>query len=303
MQTDADREMTIGDDAPQAHAALKLPTVPPELDDDRLLAYRHPREHLALVISLVGVAVVALLAATVLDRKDIVLEVVGIWVVLLIAAMQAPTLYTLSSLEVTPTQFSAVYEIFHDLQQRFDLPPTRVFVMHDPHPQAHALGVRAPYVIVLHSALLEALDLDELRVVLGQQCARIRFGHTKAAIIFGGDPSSLPKMLAWIGSLRDFLFAWYLRTTVMSADRIGVLAGGGVGTAIRAQVKLAAGAPHMGAIQGASLLAQAHAVSRGIPALQATLIHLEHATPTLIHRVEAMVEWAGTPAQRGELAP
>jgi 7,8-didemethyl-8-hydroxy-5-deazariboflavin synthase CofG subunit len=116
-----------------------------------------------------------------------------------------------------------------ELRQRFDAPPINVFVVRSPLPEAHAYGFRAPYVVVLHSALLDSLDADELRYALGRQVGRIRFGHTRVALLLGGGQSTLPSILGWAGWLRDVLFAWYWRMQVVTADRCGVLACAGTG--------------------------------------------------------------------------
>jgi hypothetical protein len=57
--------------------------------------------------------------------------------------------------------------------------------------QAHAYGIRAPYTIVFHSAMLESMQLDELRFVMGQQLGRIVYGF------FHHEPLGLRKQISW----------------------------------------------------------------------------------------------------------
>jgi hypothetical protein len=45
----------------------------------------------------------------------------------------------------------------------------------------------APYVIILPSALIDIIDLEELRYVLGQALGHICFGHTRMAVLIGGE--------------------------------------------------------------------------------------------------------------------
>ena len=153
--------------------------------------------------------------------------------------------------------------------------------------------MRPPYVIVLHSALLDSLDADELRYALGRQVGHIRFGHTRVAVLLGGDQSTLPAVLGWAGSLRDLLFAWYRRTQILTADRCGVLACGGTRTAVCAEVKLSVGTAQLDAVRADDLLEQAYALTQGVSRLQASLIRLQATTPPLIPRLKAMLEWAG----------
>jgi Zn-dependent protease with chaperone function len=148
---------------------------------------------------------------------------------------------------------------------------------------------------VLHSALLDSLPADELRYALGQQLGHIQLGHTRAAILLGGDHSTLPAVLGWVAQLRDLLFAWYRRTQVTSADRAGVLACGSVGMAIRAQVKLSVGSAQLSNVQGADILQQASTLRQRPNRIGGFMVRLQSTTPPLIPRLEAMVEWAGMP--------
>lgn len=273
---------------------LKVPAAPPQLEDARLLTYRHPFEKPALAISVVLI-VALLVGAFLFEQKEIALGLVAAWLSMIVVSIQAVTFNTLRGAEVTPTQFPAIYRSVEELRRRFQAPPTKVFVIESPFPEAHAFGFRAPYVIVLHSALVDALDPDELCVVLGQQLGQICFGHTRTAILLGGDETSLPIFLSWLAALRDLLFTWYRRVKIMSADRAGVLACGSVRTASRTQVKLAVGPTLIAEAHPDELIAQAFRVSQGSSRVQATLIQLQSPTPPLIHRLRALVAWGGLP--------
>jgi Zn-dependent protease with chaperone function len=238
-----------------------------------------------------------LVGAVLLEKKEILVGVAGVWLAMLIASAQAATLHALRGAEVTPTQFPEIHRTLEELCRRFAVPPTRAFVIRDTHPRAHAFGFKAPYVIVLHSALLDSLDEDELRYVLGRQLGHIRFGHTRAAILLGGDETTLPALLSWAAWLRDLIFAWYRRTQVMGGDRAGILACGDVGLAMRVQAKLAVGNAQLNAIRPTDLVEQALTVKVGSSRLQAALIRLQSTSPLLIQRLEAMLEWAGLPGQ------
>jgi hypothetical protein len=86
--------------------------------------------------------------------------------------------------------------------------------------------------------LIDAIETEELRYVLGQALGHICFGHCRMTLLVGGEQSALPAVLSWIASLRDVIFAGYRRAGVMTGDRAGMLACGDIRKAIRTQIKI-----------------------------------------------------------------
>jgi Zn-dependent protease with chaperone function len=275
-------------------AGWKVPATPPRLEDARLLEYRHPTELPMLCLALATLAIL-LVGAVVFNRKGILLGIVGIWLAMIFASLQAITYNLLRGVEVTPSQFPAVYQMVEELRGRFQSPPTRVFVIRQFSVEPETLGFRAPYTIVLPSLLLDSLDENELRYVLGRALGQIRFGHTRIAILLGGDKSTLPDLLSWIAQVRNLVFSGYRRAQVLSADRAGILASG-QRVAIETLGKLSLGNLQMREVQQEALIDQAYELSRGVKLFQAWMIILLHSTtPPMFLRLRAMVEWAGLP--------
>jgi hypothetical protein len=242
------------------------------------------------------------LLAFTLGRQEILLALAGIWLTMVIFALQAATRHRMQGAEATPTQFPAVYQALRQLSERFQSPPTRVFIVRKFSYEAESYGFSAPYVIMLPSVLLDALDQagGELQYVLGRELGRIQFGHTRANILIGGEASSLPAPLGWIVPIRDLVFGWYRRTQALSGDRAGIVACRNVRAAIHTQIKVAVGSRQIGEVAPDALLDQAYQCSSGWDRFHATLIHLQCATPLLIPRLQAMVEWAGLPEREEE---
>jgi Zn-dependent protease with chaperone function len=275
-------------------AGWSIPATPPRLEDARLLQYRHPTELPMLCLALATLAIL-LAGAVVFKHKAILLGIVGIWLAMIFASLQAVTYNLLRGVEVTPSQFPVIYKIVRELRQRFQAPPTRVFVVRQFSLEPQTLGFRAPYTIVLPSLLLDSLEDDELRYVLGRALGQIRFGHTRTAILLGGDKSTLPDLLSWIAQLRNIVFSGYRRAQVLSADRAGILASG-LRVAIETLGKLSLGNSQVREVREEDLIDQAYELRRGVSRLQACLIILFHsATPPMFLRLRAMVEWAGLP--------
>jgi Zn-dependent protease with chaperone function len=278
-------------------AGWNIPDTPPRLEDGRLLEYRHPTELPMLCLALATLAILVV-GAVVFKHKAILLSIIGIWLAMIFASLQAVTYNLLRGVEVTPSQFRAVHQMVEELRQRFQAPPTRVFVVRQFSVETETLGFRAPYTIVLPSLLLDSLENDELRYVLGRALGQIRFGHTRIAILLGGDKSTLPDLLSWIAQVRNIVFSGYRRAQVLSADRAGILAGG-QRVAIETLGKLSLGNSQVREVREEALIDQAYELSRGVSRLQAWLIILFHsATPPMFLRLRAMVEWAGLPPPR-----
>jgi len=275
-------------------AGWNIPAMPPRLEDARLLEYRHPTELPMLCLALATLAIL-LVGAVVFKHKGILLGIVGIWLAMILASLQAVTYNLLRGVEVTPSQFPDVHQMVEELRLRFQAPPTRVFVVRQGSVETETLGLRAPYTIVLPSLLLDSLENDELRYVLGRALGHICFGHTRIAILLGGDKSTLPDLLSWIAQVRNIVFSGYRRAQVLSADRAGILASD-QRVAIETLGKLSLGNSQMREVQEEALIVQAYELSRGVSRLQAWLIVLLHsATPPMFLRLQAMVEWAGLP--------
>jgi len=277
---------------------LKLPDSPLVLEDDHLRQYRHPAEHPMLVLAIAGIAILA--AGLIFYReKEIFAAVVAVYFSMLIACLQAKTYYRMQGAEVTPTQFPAIFEIAEELRQRFHAPPTRIFVLRKLSFKAEALGLVAPYVIVLPAVLIDGIEMEELRYVLGQALGHICFGHTRVAVLIGGEGSSLPAVLSWVAWVRDLIFAGYWRASTMSDDRAGILACKSVAKAVRAQIKISVGTNQLDHVRTEDLIEQAFKVSQGITRIQALTIRWRSSVPPLIPRLESMVAWAGLPPMPG----
>lgn len=272
---------------------LKLPDPPLELDDQRLLSYRYPHEHRMLALAIAAIA--ALAVSLIFLEREVLVAVALVYLSMLSTAMQAKTYFRMQGAEVTPTQFAAIYAIVEELRQRFNAPPTRIFVLRKHSFKAEALGLRAPYVIVLPAILIDAMEPEELRYVIGQALGHICFGHTRVAFLLGGDEFALPAVLSWVAWFRDLIFAGYWRAATLSADRAGVLACKGIRKALRAQIKISVGTNQLSDVRTEDMIEQAFKLSRSMTRLQATLIRWRAPVPPLIPRLEAMVEWAGLP--------
>ena len=252
-----------------------------------------------LAVAIAAIAILVVLAVWRRDN-DALLAGAAVYLSMLITSVQSVTYNRLQGAEVTATQFPMIYQMIEELRERFHAPATHVFVQRKLSFKTEAMGLMAPYVIVLPSVLIDAIETEELRYVLGQALGHICFGHTRMTLLVGGEESALPAVLSWIASLRDVIFAGYWRAGVMTGDRAGILACGDIRKAMRTQIKISVGTNQFSDVQADDLIEQAFKVKQGITRLQAMVIRWRSPIPPLISRLEAMVAWAGLPSNEND---
>ena len=162
-------------------------------------------------------------------------------------AGRAPRLLTLAStVRVDARQFPAIHRLVHDGASVLDLAEVpEVFVACDPQPNARTVGMDKPF-LVLTSGLVDLLDEEELRFVIGHELGHILSGHAvyrsmlDQLLVLSRRVFFLPVGYLGLRALLTALEEWY-RKSELSCDRAGVLAGQDPAAALRAQMKMAGG--------------------------------------------------------------
>ena len=151
-----------------------------------------------------------------------------------------------SGVRVSERQFPQINDMVRDGAYILDLPEVpEVYVTQTPIVNAMALGTDKPF-IVLNTGLVDLLDPEELRTVVGHELGHILSGHAVyrtmlyALINLAARIAWMP--LGYIG-LRGIIWAleeWY-RKAELSCDRAGLLASQDPDAAKRALMKMAGG--------------------------------------------------------------
>jgi Zn-dependent protease with chaperone function len=149
------------------------------------------------------------------------------------------------SVRVTASQRPKLNAMWTEVLETLDWPERpELYVTQTPIANAMAVGFDKPFVIV-HSGLLEILDEEELRTVLGHELGHIMSGHTTystiAIILLYFGLSNLPFLAA--AAILPFqlaLLEWH-RKSEFSADRAGLLVAQDLNTVMSTEMKLAGG--------------------------------------------------------------
>jgi len=166
-----------------------------------------------------------------------------------------------SAVRVSERQFPRIHRLHADAATALDaaeLP--ELYVMASPQLNAMTIGIDKPKIVV-NSALVDLLDDQELRFVLGHELGHALSGHAlyrtllQYILTFGFSLTSVPFGGIGLIALRSALTEWS-RKSELSSDRAGLLATQDVPAAVRVNMKLASGG-HLEDLDQTEFLAQA----------------------------------------------
>ncbi|MGW4422742.1 M48 family metallopeptidase [Streptosporangium sp. NPDC004631] len=193
-------------------------------------AYEHPADRSALV------------ALRSLSGFDTVLKQMSG----LISERRLRLIYLASAVRAGETQFRALHDMGRDAAYALDLHRIpEIYVQQNPQAQAMAIGFDDPFIVV-STGLLDLMDEEEQRFVIGHETAHILSGHavyrtmldilTRLATRVAWIPLGYIGLRAIVAGLEE----WH-RKSELSADRGGLLCGQDPDAALRALMKLAGG--------------------------------------------------------------
>ncbi|MFF7153462.1 M48 family metalloprotease [Streptomyces sp. NPDC008139] len=155
-------------------------------------------------------------------------------------------LFLSDSVRVSDEQFAHLNAMLRDACYILDMEKVpAMYVTQDPQPNAMCIGMDEP-IIVVTTGLVELLDEEEMRAVVGHEVGHALSGHSvyRTILLF---LTSLALRVAWIplGNLAILaivtaLREWF-RKSELSADRAGLLVGQDVQASMRGLMKIAGG--------------------------------------------------------------
>ena len=155
-------------------------------------------------------------------------------------------MYLASAVRASQEQFPDLYQAMLDGCYILDLPHVpELYISQNSQVNAMALGLDKPF-IVLNSAMVELMDAEEIRFVIGHELGHVLSGHTVYNTMLRNLILLVQRLVlvpfAWIG-LRAVVWGLeeWSRKAEMSADRAGLLATQDVDAARRSLMKTAGG--------------------------------------------------------------
>lgn len=176
-------------------------------------------------------------------------------------------LFLSDSVRVGETQFPHLHAMLRDACYILDLEKVpQMYVQQDPRPNAMCIGLDEP-IIVVTTSLVELLDEEEMRAVVGHEVGHALSGHSvyRTILLF---LTNLALKVAWIPlgnvaimTIVTALREWF-RKSELSADRAGLLVGQDVTASMRGLMKLAGG-NHLHEMNVDAFLEQADEYEKG----------------------------------------
>ncbi|MET9646713.1 M48 family metallopeptidase [Streptomyces syringium] len=176
-------------------------------------------------------------------------------------------LFLSDSVRVSDQQFQHLHAMLLDACYILDLPKVPpMYVTQDPQPNAMCIGLDEP-IIVVTTGLVELLDEEEMRAVVGHEVGHALSGHavyrtillflTNFALKIAWIPLGNIAVMAIVTALRE----WF-RKSELSADRAGLLVGQDLRASMRGLMKIAGG-NHLHEMNVDAFLAQAEEYEAG----------------------------------------
>ena len=207
-------------------------------------------------------------------------------------------LYLASAIKVDERQFAGVNALLTEVVGVLDAPARpELFVVQDPRVNAITMGMDEPF-IVLTTGMVDLMDTDELRFVVGHEVGHAMSGHSVYRTMlhhllnlvgaFSWMPIGSWGLRALVASLNE-----WARKSELSGDRAGLLAGQDEQAALRVMMKLAGG-PKLAEMNTEAFLEQAaeYESTGDLRDGLLKLINLEPQThPFSVVRAAALKEW------------
>jgi Zn-dependent protease with chaperone function len=190
--------------------------------------YRAPGENITLVVTiliLIGLGVA-------LSTLDFYI-VIGLVIIGLVYVRLTQVQYLGNAIRVHQNQFPEIWAVFKDYATSVNINKAALYIKQDPVINSFALGVTSCTVVVT-SALVEQLSINELKFVLGHELGHYQAGHTRI--------SSLIQPLGTGNVFANLIFGFWARKTEYSSDRCGLILNKNINHAITALIKTSLGA-------------------------------------------------------------
>jgi Zn-dependent protease with chaperone function len=209
-----------------------------------------------------------------------------------------------NAVRVGPSQFPKLWSLHTEVTTTFDWNPVpELYVSQTPFFNAGAYGIDSPFIVV-HTAAIELLDDDELRVLLSHELGHVMSGHalyrTIAAILALVSLGVLPVLAELLVLPVRLAFLEWSRKSELSADRAGLLGAQDIVVAQRVDMKMAGGGRGQnfaGQLNVDAFMQQAHEYvgsSQGLDTVYKLLSTLALTHPMHTIRAAELQRWVGT---------
>jgi|GEM_PF-4588341 len=145
-----------------------------------------------------------------------------------------------SMVQVSEVQFPHLHRLAQEVAHNLDMQMPAIFVTQSPVVNAYATGLFGQRTVVLHSALLEQMTLDEVKSVIAHEFGHIKLNHIMYGILQNITVSGFLGGLIFMPIKWLFFFA--SRAAEYSADQAALVGTMNIQACVTSEIKLAVGA-------------------------------------------------------------
>jgi len=137
-----------------------------------------------------------------------------------------------NALEITDSQFPEINQIFDGFKKQLNVKRVRLFITQDPNPNGFTLGFPNSS-IILTSALVEGLTLDELSFVIGHELGHVKAKHNIILTFINPLGTNIP--------VATYLFSFWQRKAEYTCDKCSLILNKKIEPAIDTLMKVSIG--------------------------------------------------------------
>ena len=145
------------------------------------------------------------------------------------------------AVKVGPNQFPRVHNLAVRCADTLGIAPPTVYIINNPYLNAATYGTNDDSFIIVHSALIDHLNDEELLSVIGHECGHIHNCHVVYLTAMHYLTRMASAFVKWIVGPAMLALSGWSRRAEVTCDRAGLLCVKDLGVSTRALTKLALG--------------------------------------------------------------
>lgn len=145
------------------------------------------------------------------------------------------------AVKVGPNQFPRIHNIVKHCAETLGIAAPVLYIVNSPIVNAATYGTNDDSFIIVHSALIDQMDHDELTSVIGHECGHVHNSHVVYLTALHYLTRMASQYVRWIAGPAMVALAGWSRRAEVTCDRAGLLCAKSLDASTRALTRLALG--------------------------------------------------------------
>lgn len=145
------------------------------------------------------------------------------------------------AVKVGPQQFPDIHNLVLKCADTLGITPPTLYIVNSPIANAATFGTNDESFIIVHSALIEQMNDDELMTVIGHECGHVHNSHVVYLTAMHYLTKIASRYTRWLAGPAMLALSGWSRRAEITCDRAGMLCGPSLDASTRALTKLALG--------------------------------------------------------------